>query len=262
MAHVSGPESAEWPRNPLDAARKAFAWLTAGPHPVVVDGHLFDYLPDREMPVDELRDLLLQRTCPRQVWDQVWSHVITRARSEGSTWTIVAVGLALPMLTLISLRLTSRFADDPSDVRSEILRGFLEGIHTVDLSAGRIAIRLRWHAYRAGHQYVTAALASPAPREAGSWSAEPACVPGHPDVVLARAVEAGVLTRGEAELIGTTRLEGVLLTDWPREPGCSYNKLRKFRRRAELRLAAWLTETPKSVADQPAQPGLQNHNTH
>ncbi|RKT86433.1 hypothetical protein SAMN05421805_10674 [Saccharopolyspora antimicrobica] len=249
MAHPAHCEHEEWPGNPLDAAREAFGWLTAGDHPVAVDGRLFDHLPAREIPVDELRDLLLAQGCPRQVWDQVWSHVISRARIEGGTWTITAVGLALPMLTSLAARLTERYADDPSDIHAEILRGFLDALQTVDLAEGRITVRLRWAAYRAGHRALLDGMDGPTPRPPGFHSSEPKPPAGHPDLVLARAVEAGVLTRTEAELIGATRLEGIELVDWPRPPGLTYKTLAKHRRKAENRLAAWLAESDTSPDD-------------
>ncbi|WP_026197141.1 hypothetical protein [Sciscionella marina] len=249
MALPTHSEHEEWPSNPLDAARVAFGWLTAGDHPVAVDGRLFDHLPAREIPVDELRDLLLDQRCPRRVWDQVWTHVISRARIEGSTWTITAVGLALPMLTPLAARLTERYADDPSDIHAEVLRGFLDALHTVDLAEGRITVRLRWAAYRAGHRALLDGMDGPTPKPPGFHSSEPKPPSGHPDLVLARAVEAGVLTRTEAELIGATRLEGIELADWPRPPGLTYKTLAKHRRKAENRLAAWLAESDTSPDD-------------
>ncbi|MGW1680073.1 hypothetical protein [Saccharopolyspora sp. NPDC002376] len=249
MVSPSSSERTTWPGNPLDAAREAFGWLTVGDHPVAVDGRLFDHLPSREIPVDELRDLLLAQGCPRRVWDQVWAHVIGRSRIEGGTWTVVAVGLALPMLTLLAVRMTERWADDPADIHAEILRGFLEALHTVDLAAGRITIRLRWAAYRAGHRAVNAALDGPTPKPLGFHSSEPRSAAGHPDLVLARAVEAGVLTRTEAELIGATRLEGVELADWPHHPELTYEGLRSIRRRAEARLVSWLAESSTGPCD-------------
>ncbi|GAA5102932.1 hypothetical protein [Haloechinothrix salitolerans] len=242
MARPSDFEHAEWPTNPLDAVRQAFAWLTAGDHPVAVDGRLFDHLPDRDIPVDELRDLLLCRSCPRRVWDQVWRHVITRVRAEGGTWTIVAVGLALPMLTPMATRLTSRYAADPADIHAEIVRGFLDALETTDLATGRIMIRLRWQAYRAGHRALMVALDGPTPKAPGFFSTAPKPSAGHPDLVLARAVRVGVLTPTEAGLIGATRLDGMELADWPHHPELTYEGLRSLRRRAEARLAAWLTE--------------------
>lgn len=50
---------------PLDAVRSAFEWLVVGPHPVGVDGRLFPGLPTRPVPLDELRDRLLNRRCPQ-----------------------------------------------------------------------------------------------------------------------------------------------------------------------------------------------------
>lgn len=249
MALPSHFEHEEWPGNPLDAAREAFGWLTAGDHPVAVDGRHFDHLPAREIPVDELRDLLLDQRCPRRVWDQVWTHVISHARIEGGTWTITAVGLALPMLTSLAARLTERYADDPSDIHAEVLRGFLDAMQTLDLAEGRITIRLRWAAYRAGHRALLDGMDGPTPKPPGFQSREPKPPAGHPDLILARAVEAGVLTRTEAELIGTTRLEGVELADWPHHPGLTYEGLRSIRRRAENRLVAWLTESDANPDD-------------
>ncbi|GAB3681993.1 hypothetical protein GCM10027597_28190 [Saccharopolyspora tripterygii] len=249
MALTAQSEHEECRGNPLDAARDAFRWLTAGDHPVAVDGRLFDHLPGRIIPVDELRDLLLDQRCPRRVWDQVWAHVISRARIEGGTWTITAVGLALPMLTSLAARLTERYADDPSDIHAEILRGVLDALRTVDLTEGRITVRLRWAAYRAGHRALLDGMDGPTPKPPGFHSSEPKPPSGHPDLVLARAVEAGVLTRTEAELIGATRLEGIELADWPRRPGLTYKTLAKHRRKAENRLAAWLAESDTNPDD-------------
>lgn len=249
MVFVSTSQREQWPDNPLVAARKAFVWLTAGPHPVSIDGREFDELPNRLIPVDELRDLLLRRECPRPVWDQVWSHVISRSRAEGGTWTVVAVGLALPMLTPMAARLTNRYRDDPRDICAEILRGFLDALQTVDLSKPCLVLRLWWAAYRAGHRAVTEALNAPTPGVAGAAASEPTPPSGHPDLVLARAVAVGVLTPTEAELIGATRLEDLDLTDWPRPSGLSYKALSKRRRKAEDRLVAWIAESADGLAD-------------
>lgn len=249
MARPSASESPEWPANPLDAARVAFAWLVAGPRPVAVDGRAFEHLPDREIPVDELRDLLLRRSCPRRVWDQVWQHVITRSRGEGETWTLVAVGLALPMLTPMASRLTSRYANDPADIHAEVLQGFLDALLTIDLAAPRIANRLRWAAYRAGHRALTAALDGPTPTEPGVAPATPRPPAGHPDLVLARAVDVGVLTRTESAVISQTRLGRIRLNEWATRHQITSWVAYKTRRRAEYRLAAWLSESAADSGD-------------
>ncbi|MFF5985952.1 hypothetical protein [Prauserella flavalba] len=237
----------QWQGNPLDTARESFGWLTVGPHPVVVDGRLFDHLPDRDVPVDELRDLLLRPDCPRATWDEVWAHVILKSRLQGATWTIVAVGLALPTLIPIAARLTAHYVGDPTDIHAEVLRGFLDALDTVDLDQGRIMIRLRWAAYRAGHRALIAALDGPTPRAPGFRSSEPKPPSGHPDLVLARAVAVGVLTQTEAALIGDTRLDEVTLSEWAAAHNVTYAQVQRARHRAEQRLAIWLSETAEPV---------------
>lgn len=246
MALTADSEYEDCSGNPLDAARTAFGWLTAGDHPLSLDGRLFDHLPDREIPVDELRNLLLEQGCPRRVWDQVWTYVISRARREGGTWTITAVGLALPMLTTLAARLTERFIDDPSDITAEIVHGFLDALATLELAEGRITIRLRWAAYRAGHRALLDGMDRPTPRPQGFDADDPASPSGHPDLVLARAVEVGVLTRTEAEVISATRLGDTLLNDWAAQHEIEFWAAYKTRKRAECRLAAWLAESDTS----------------
>jgi hypothetical protein len=61
---------------------------------------------------------------------------------------------------------------------------------------------------------------------------------GHPDLVLARAVTAGVITAFEAELIGATRLEGVSVAGYAQGLGKAVKAVYKARDRAEERLVA------------------------
>jgi hypothetical protein len=75
----------------------------------------------------------------------------------------------------------------------------------VDTTKPAIAARLVWAARRAGVRLRFAGEAVLAGDEVGRWRADSAC--GNPDLVLAEAVTAGVLSRQEAELIGATRLE-------------------------------------------------------
>ena len=58
--------------------------------------------------------------------------------------------------------------------------------------------------------------------------------------MLARAVRAGALSRGEAMLILRTRIEGVPLASIATAVNVPYEALRKRRRRAELRLCLFL----------------------
>jgi len=60
------------------------------------------------------------------------------------------------------------------------------------------------------------------------------------ELVLARAVRAGALSRAEALLILRSRVEGVPLAQIATEEGAGYDALRIRRRRAELRLRLFL----------------------
>ncbi len=180
---------------PLDTARTAFDWLVTGPAPVSIDGRLFPGMPPRRVPLHEVRDRLLHRRCPQATRDAVWAHLVLRSRTEGATWTVGCVGVALPALTRTAARLSARFAGDVTDIHAAVLTGFLAELAHLDLRKPRIMLRLRWAAYRAGHTAVRDALTAPRPAGTGLGSAAPAPPSGHPDFVLARAVADGVLDR-------------------------------------------------------------------
>ncbi|MDX8143312.1 hypothetical protein SK854_14380 [Lentzea sp. BCCO 10_0061] len=228
--------------NSLDIARDTFTWLVAGPHPVSLNGRLFPGLPDRNIALDEVRDRLLARRCPQATRDAVWAHLVLRSRVEGATWTVAAVGVALPALTSVAARLSDRFAGDPADVHAEVLRGFLTALSTIDLRPPRIMLRLRWAAYRSGYHALTEALSGPTPVAPGFRSTPPRAPWGHPDLVLARAVADGVLSQTEAALIGATRLDEVPIADWAAQHELGEWAVYKTRKRAELRLAAYLRD--------------------
>jgi len=226
--------------NSLDVARDTFTWLVTGPAPLSIDGRRFPGLPRRSVALDELRDRLLARQCPQATRDAVWAHLVACSRDRGASWTVGAVGVALPALTSVAARLSARLAGDPAEVHAEVLRGFLTELSVIDLGRPRIMLRLRWAAYRCGHAALSEALGGPTPTGLGSRSCPPIQPWGHPDLVLARAVAEGVLTRIEADLIGATRLEEMPLADWARARGVGLKTTYSTRERAERRLVAYL----------------------
>jgi hypothetical protein len=228
---------------PLDAARTAFEWLVTGPRPACIEGWRFPGLPRRRVPLDELRDLLLDSGLPMSTVDPVWVHLVTRSRDEGGAATVGCVGVALPALFSIAAELCAPFADDHHDIHAAILTGFLSELASVDLARPWVMWRLRCAALRAGHLFIRDALERPMPSEEEFHSSEPRPPWGHEDFVLARAVAEGAITGEQAELIGATRLEpeytlAQAAADW----GVSYDTIAHVRVRAERRLAAWLTE--------------------
>ncbi|GAQ58492.1 hypothetical protein [Streptomyces acidiscabies] len=235
---------------PLDTVRERFALLVTEPDPLTVDGHRFHGLPHRPVPLDELRGLLLHPACPRLTRDAVWTHLVRRSRRDGAAWVLACAGMALPALAGVARRLADRFPGEPSDIQAEVLSGFLDGLTSVDVVRPRVLPRLRWAAYRQGHAALTKALAAPTPVAPGFGPSAPRPPWGHPDLVLARAVREAVLTRTEADLIGTTRLDDTTVTDWADRHRTTPNAAYKTRRRAEARLAAFLHDEARSGPDE------------
>ena len=240
------------PVMPLTVVRTAFGHLVTGATPLAIDGRLFPGMPDRPLPLDEVRDRLLHRRCPQTLRDAVWAHLVLLARTRDATWTMGCAGIALPALTTIATTLSSRFANDPTDIHAAVLAGFIAELTRIDVRKPRIMLRLRWAAYRTGHASLREALDAPTPT--GSVFAPAAAPPswGHPDFVLARAVAEHIITAHEAELVGATRLEGIPLAVAAGGQGISYEAAKKTRHRAERRLVAYLT-TAES-AESPANP--------
>jgi len=198
--------------SPLDSVDFAFRALTEGPAPLAVNGRrISNELPQRRIPLDELKQVLLRASTSPTVRDAAWAHLVRSARRDGAPWVVGAVGVALPGLRRAAGRVTRGYRGDTADIDAEVLTGFLAALHTVDLARPKIALRLCWAGYRAGARlrYADAAFAS-RPTEAVASVAPPRPW-GHPDLVLADAVAKRVITAGQAELIARTRLEDLEL---------------------------------------------------
>ncbi|MFM9442544.1 hypothetical protein [Streptomyces acidiscabies] len=234
---------------PLDTVRERFTLLVTGPERLTVDGRRYHGLPHRPVVLDELRGLLLRPDCPRLTRDAVWVHLVRRSRRDGALWVLACAGMALPALAGVVRRLTDRIPAEASDIQAEVLSGFLGALASVDVVRPRVLPRLRWAAYRQGHAALAKALDAPTPVAPGFGPSVPRPPWGHPDLVLARAVREAVLTRTEADLIGTTRLDDTTVHDWADRHRTTPNAVYKTRRRAEARLAAFLHDEARNGPD-------------
>ncbi|KPM53167.1 hypothetical protein ACG83_24940 [Frankia sp. R43] len=222
--------------------RDCFALLVTDPDPLALDGTRVPDLPDRLVPLDELRDRLLARACPQATSDAAWKTVIRRARARGDAWTVGAAGMALPALRAVASLLGEHSDVDPADVQAEVLTGFLTALATIRLDLPRIAVRLRWAAYRAGLDLITQSLEIPHPdpglfltRTVAQTQAD------SPYEVLAVTVADGVLTETEAALVAATRLGDVSVPAWAARHATPVRTAYRLRDRAEQRLLAHLT---------------------
>ncbi len=227
---------------PLDTVRDTFAALVTGPRPLSLDGREFDGLPDRLVPLDELRDMLLHPSCSLRLCDAVWRELIGRSRAHGDAWTVACAGMALPMLAAKARWFADRHRGERADAHAAVVAGFVQALATIDLGRPRLVVRLRWATVRAGLAAVAESLDAPTPIPPGAATPMPQPPAGHPDLALAEAVAAEVITSAEAALIGATRLDGQRLAEWAAEHGVGAKAAYSRRQRAERRLAAHLRE--------------------
>jgi len=226
---------------PLDVVRSSFAALVTGVHPLSVDGHRFPELPDRLLTLDVVRDLLLDARVSGRARDAVWTHLVLRSRTEPDPWVVACAGMALPALASTASRLAARFAGvERADIHAAVLAGFTEALGRIGLRKPNVEGRLNWAAHRAGRAEIQSALDAPTPSARLFRSTAPHPPWGHPDLVLARAVAAGVLTESEAALIVETRLEEQSLAAWAHTRRVSLETVYKISKRAEARLVAYL----------------------
>lgn len=221
----------------LTSAETAFAWLTCEPAPLVFDARPVPGLPNRTMPLNELRDLLIGSAHYVETTDALWRQLATHAREWGPAWVVGAVGVALPGLTRMAVRITRAYPRHADDIDSELLTGFLDALRHAPLEPPRVWLRLCWSAWRAG---VSAAKDEPAeelPADLPTGSRSPTLPYGHPELILGRAAAAGIITAEQAELIAGTRFGDTLIEQVATELGVPAPALRMRRRRAELRVA-------------------------
>jgi hypothetical protein len=225
-----------WPANALDALDRAFTLLCRPPHPLSLNGRAFGGLPQRSITLDELRTILLNPATSRAVRDDVWRELLVLARGDQPAWVVAAAGIALPGLRRAAASLGPAY--DCADLDAELLAGFLQALRTADPAGPYVCGRLIAAGHRAALRLRDADVRHTRAGTSGFWSAPPTRPWDHPDLVLVRAVAAGVVTAGDAALIASTRLDQVPLVKAAAAAGISVVAARQRRRRAEHRLAA------------------------
>jgi hypothetical protein len=228
--------SRSWPSSPLDAAQRAFDLLVCPPAPLALDGRRFDGLPPRILPLDELKTILIDDATPRRVRDAVWRAVVVRARADGPAWVVGAVGLAMPGLRRTAGRLARGWHGDCSDRDSELLVGFVDRLHSIDVQQTRIVGKLIDAGMRAVRRAQQWSDPGDVVRVRANWSLPPQQPWDHPDWVLARALAAAVIDQDECLLISATRLDELPLQLVADRLGVSATVAAAWRRNGERRL--------------------------
>jgi hypothetical protein len=256
----------------LDVLDASFRLLVAGPSPLALDGAVLGCgLPARLIPLDELRTLLLRRSTPYAARDAAVAELLRRARRDHDTWTVGLAGVLVPGLRRVAAALAEDYPGDAADIDAEVLAGLVDAIGRIDPAGQRLAAQLLRAAFNRAKRLRRAELwlaARSTPIEPASMAPPP--LAGHPDLVLARAVAHGVITRHEAELIGLTRLEGVSVAAVAAANGYQPGTLARRRGRAEARLVGWLLGGSQPASRRPwrtlpirlhpsPQPGASQH---
>ncbi|GIF69367.1 hypothetical protein Ais01nite_74020 [Asanoa ishikariensis] len=225
-----------WPSSPLAAAGRAFTLLVQPPTPIGFDGRGFDGLPDEILPLEQLRALLLAPQTNVEVRDAVWRELVIRARRDGPAWVVAAVGIALPGLRHIAGLLAAGWRGDTRDMDAELLVGFLSRLKTIDLEPPRVVGRLIDAGLRAARRSRDADSDTHLVHTGATGPTAPIQPWDHPDLVLARAVAAGVIDADEAHLIAATRLEDATLAQAAARVGITAGLASSWRLKAERRL--------------------------
>ncbi|WP_254663832.1 hypothetical protein [Micromonospora tulbaghiae] len=222
----------------MSTAEKAFELLTCEPAPLMFDARPVPGLPDRPLPLDELRTLLLGEHHSSDTTDVLWRQLAHHAREWGPAWVVGAIGVALPALTHLAARISRGSRRHADDVDSEVLAGFLDALRTADLAPPRLWLRLCWAGWRAAVAVVKVDDGEELPPDLATGSRTPRMPYGHPDLLLGRAAAAGLITPDTAELISATRFGDALIEHLAGEQGVTASALRMRRRRAEHLVAA------------------------
>ncbi|GIJ07281.1 hypothetical protein ACFFMR_11840 [Micromonospora andamanensis] len=214
-----------------------FRLMGQGPSPLSVDGRSLGHgLPRRAIALPELSAILMHPSCGYAARDAAWRLLVGRARTGDPAWRAGAVGVALPGLRFKAYLLAKLFT---GDVQAAIVEHFLRALATVDVAKPGVVGNLLSAAFSKARTELRdlEPASSGAPNHAPSSVVPPAPF-GHPDLVLARAVTAEVITAQEAELIGATYLEEVSLTVYAERTGQPRWNLYKRRTAAVARLRA------------------------
>lgn len=234
---------------PFDTLRASFDALIAQPCPMVVPAEeLAGFIaPARSLALPEIKRLLMAPGTRPAVKRALWNAVVRRAQAGDASWTLAAAGLVYPGLAGSVLRMCRRSQVDVHEIQAEVLVEFLAALRELDLGDPRVndvAGHLVWRAFYGTRAFRRAEnlAAGRRPEPAESVTARPLFAEGHPDLVLARALAAGVIDRDEADWISRTCLDEESATKVAREYGMGLSTFYRRRAAAGHKLAAAIAD--------------------
>jgi hypothetical protein len=234
----------DWPDSPLDAVDTAFAALTCDPRPLSLDLDMLG--PDTGLPggviaLPALQHWLLENPRAYTARDVVWRELIRRARLDGPTWIVAATAMAMPALRRYAGQLHNGWAGDAADLDAEILTGFLTALRDrVDLARPAPYAALCMAAWRAGYELRQRDGAEAIPvdnLEHVTGPRTPKRPYGHPDLLVHRAVELGIVDPGDEQPYIDLRLGRRAIEPIAARLGITVDTLRRRVERIDIRIA-------------------------
>ncbi len=226
--------------SPFDTLEKTFDLLVTGPRPLALDTTPIAGMANRMVPLGELKARLLHPSTPFSVRDAIVGELVARSQAHGGAWTVGLAGVLLPGLRRAVWLLVQAYPGKAADIEAETLAAFVAAVAACQPGRARLASRLCWLARTGAQRLLRAELSEQARVGTDPVSAAPPRPWGHPDLVLAKAVAAGVIGAADAELIGATRIGDVDLADAADALGITYKACQLRRSRAESKLAKFL----------------------
>lgn len=241
------------PTSALSVAAAAFTHLTQDPDPVLtLDCDTLGTglgLPAGIVSLAVVRDWMLANRTAHDARDVVWREVITRARSDHTgdgLWVIAAIGLAMPALVSRAHTLAAGYRGDPDDLDAEILTGFLTALRApMDVARPALYAKLIYAGWRAGlaaRQQDGAYVASLELTCTTVTPRSPERPYQHPDLLVQRAADLGLLDPGDAAAFVDVRLAGHRVDTIAEHHGVSVDCLRRRLQRADAILVQALSE--------------------
>jgi len=237
-----------WPDSILDAVDTAFAALTCEPTPLSVDLDKLgvspgngNNLPAGVIALPVLQTWLLTHPRAYTVRDAVWGELIRRARLDGPAWVVAATAMAMPALRRYAGQLRTGWTGDARDLDAEILTGFLSALRDrVDLVRPAPYAALCKAAWRAGFELRrrNGAEAIPVDNvEHVTGPRTPKRPYGHPDLLVRRAVELGIIDPGDEQAYIDLRLGRRAVEPIAARLGLEVDTLRRRAQRIDSRIA-------------------------
>ena len=127
--------------SPFDTLERTFTLLSSGPDPLALDGHGITGLPDRPVPIGELKARLLHPSTRFEARDAIVGELVARSQTHGGRWTVALAGVLLPGLRRAVWPLVQACPGRADDLESEALTAFLAAVAGCQPGRARLAAR-------------------------------------------------------------------------------------------------------------------------